>query len=55
MHGKGELIYIDGRRYVGEYKNNLRDGKGTFVTKEGRNEHEYNGWWQNNNRHGYGV
>ena len=43
MHGKGELIYTDGRRYIGEYKNNLRDGKGKFVTKEGKGEQEYDG------------
>ena len=55
MDGKGTLICIDGRSYTGEYKNNMRDGKGVYITKEGRNEHKYDGYWRKNKRWGHGV
>ena len=28
-HGKGKIIYNDGREYEGEWDNNLRTGTGT--------------------------
>ena len=28
--GKGKYIYNNGHKYEGEYKNNLRDGRGIY-------------------------
>ena len=55
MNGKGTLICVDGRSYTGEYSNNLRHGKGIFITKEGRNGYKYEGMWKMNKQSGHGV
>ena len=42
MEGKGIFSWIDGRKYVGEYKNDLKHGIGTFTWPDGRC---YHGEW----------
>jgi len=32
MHGIGELLFTDGSKYVGEFKENEICGQGTFVS-----------------------
>ncbi len=36
MHGQGTLTFTDGRKYIGEFKEDLMDGKGTFEWPDGR-------------------
>ncbi len=50
-NGKGKLTLDDGRRYVGEFKDNQRHGQGTW-TVEG---FKYTGGWQNDSYHGQGT
>ena len=50
--GHGSLTYGNGDKYVGEYKENNRDGKGTYYFAD--QGLIYIGDWQNNLRHGIG-
>ena len=34
MNGKGEWIFEDGTKYVGEFKNNLMHGEGTYISED---------------------
>ena len=43
--------YEDGRRYEGEWQNNMRHGKGTLTWPDGA---RYEGEWQNDKAHGKG-
>ena len=52
MHGKGVLIWNDGKRYDGEFKNDKRQGKGVFTWKDGR---VYDGEWADGKQHGRGI
>ena len=36
MNGKGVFNWGDGRKYEGEYKNDLKDGFGVFTWSDGR-------------------
>jgi hypothetical protein len=42
MHGRGTFIWKDGRKYIGEYQNDLKHGCGTFFWLDGRT---YEGGW----------
>ena len=42
MHGHGVFTWSDGRRYVGEYRNDLKDGWGIYIS----NGKKYEGNWQ---------
>ena len=42
----------DGAKYVGEFKDGLRHGKGTFIFPDGR---KYVGEWKDNMLHGQGT
>ena len=44
--------FIDGDVYVGEYRNNQRNGQGTFKWSHGD---RYVGEWRNGKRDGHGV
>jgi len=35
MHGKGSFEWPDGRTYIGEYKNDKKDGSGKFMWPNG--------------------
>ena len=64
MHGKGVFTWKDGRRYEGEYRNDLKHGQGIFTwpeTIEIQNElqeavvipkKEWKGKWENGVMHG---
>jgi hypothetical protein len=43
MHGKGHLIWPDGKEYIGDFVEDKRHGHGKFKWKDGR---EYEGQWQ---------
>lgn len=36
MHGEGEFIWEDGRRYIGSYSNDMKEGFGRFEWPDGR-------------------
>ena len=50
--GLGTCKWEDGSSYEGSWKNNLRHGKGMFISREG---HVYEGGWQTDYRHGHGI
>ena len=43
MHGIGELMWKDGKKYKGEFKNDKREGNGIFHWRDGR---IYDGQWR---------
>ena len=45
MSGKGKLCYEDGTVYLGEFKNDMRDGTGIVTHKNGQ---QYKGEWKYN-------
>ena len=53
MHGYGEMIYKDGSVYQGTWKDNKRDGQGTY--KDGPLGYQYYGSWKEDQKHGHGV
>ena len=44
MHGKGTTIWPDGRKYIGEYKHDKKDGNGLYIWADGK---KYDGNWSN--------
>ena len=46
------MVWKDGRRYVGEFKNSKEEGEGTFTYADGN---KYIGKWKNGKMHGLGV
>ncbi|ETO78252.1 hypothetical protein F444_06744 [Phytophthora nicotianae P1976] len=50
--GLGELIYTNGGRYVGQWKENQRHGKGIYQGVDG---YEYAGDWVDGTKHGVGI
>lgn len=43
-NGKGLFLWPDGRKYDGEYKDDLKDGYGMFSSKDGNTY--YKGQWK---------
>lgn len=43
MNGQGEFRWYDGRRYIGAYKNDKKDGYGEFYWPDGK---YYKGNWK---------
>ena len=52
FHGVGELLYADGSKYIGDFKDGIRCGKGIFTDSVG---HEYYGNFINDVKHGEHV
>jgi hypothetical protein len=52
MHGSGTFSWSDGRRYMGEYFDDRKNGYGEFVWPDGRS---YKGDWLNVKQHGKGM
>jgi hypothetical protein len=42
-HGHGTLVYPNGHKYFGDFKNDKRHGKGTYYFTDGDKEF---GWWE---------
>ena len=51
MDGYGIFTWPDGRKYIGNYKNDKKDGYGELTTKDGK---KYKGHWKNGKQHGEG-
>ena len=52
MHGKGEFTWKDGRKYIGDYINDIKNGNGEFVWPDGRS---WKGKFLDGRQHGKGV
>ena len=52
MEGHGVFTWQDGRKYVGDYRNDKKCGQGTFEWPDGR---KYIGAWENGKQHGEGL
>ena len=50
-HGKGKMLYNDGRVYEGDWKGNKKNGKGKYSHPEGA---VYEGDWLDGKKHGKG-
>lgn len=44
MDGQGEFTWNDGRKYIGDYKDDKKHGYGQFEWPDGR---KYKGYWEN--------
>ena len=51
-HGHGTMTYVDGSKYIGEWKNDRRHGKGTITFPDGV---KYIGEYKDGKRHGQGT
>jgi len=53
MQGNGEMIWKEGiKKYIGEFKNNQRNGTGTFYYENGN---VFEGEWKDGKRNGKGT
>lgn len=52
MHGQGVFKWKDGKKYVGGYVQDAREGYGEFTWPDGR---VYKGGWQKGKQHGEGT
>jgi hypothetical protein len=52
MHGYGEYRWPEGGKYIGEYDNNIKEGKGIFYWTNGR---VYEGDFAKGKPHGFGI
>ncbi|DBA02374.1 TPA: hypothetical protein N0F65_007193 [Lagenidium giganteum] len=50
--GMGEIMYVNGDRFIGAWKDNRRNGPGIFQSHLG---HEYIGEWVDGLKHGRGI
>ena len=51
MHGYGNYVWQDGRRYEGYYSQNKKHGDGTYTYSDGS---KYRGEWYDGMQHGIG-
>lgn len=51
MHGEGVYKWKDGRKYVGSYQNDKKNGFGKYYWNDGR---IFEGEWRNGKRNGKG-
>ena len=53
----GTLIYKDGSKYIGEFKDGKFNGQGLFTFPDGGEleGHKYEGEWKDDKKHGEGV
>lgn len=54
MQGHGELVWPDGRKYVGRFRQNKQDGFGTYIVESSNGETVYEGIWKNGKLYGIG-
>jgi len=51
MSGKGTYTWSNGKKFVGEYKNDKKEGYGVYIWPDGR---EYSGPWKAGKQDGIG-
>jgi hypothetical protein len=52
MDGFGICLYLDGREFKGEFKNNKMDGYGEYYWRDGR---RYFGFYKDDKKDGFGI
>jgi len=52
MHGFGVHLWKDGTVYVGQWRDDLKEGEGVYFYSDG---HSYQGPFEGDERHGVGV
>jgi len=52
LHGKGKMLWRDGRKYEGNWEYDKRNGKGMMIWEDGS---KYEGDWKNEKRNGSGI
>ena len=52
MHGEGTFTWTDGKKYIGNYRNDIKTGWGTYIFQDGS---KYLGNFKNGKMHGKGV
>ena len=52
MNGYGIYYFSDGRKYLGEWKNNYMEGFGIYLWK---NKKKYYGFFKKGVKHGFGI
>lgn len=52
LNGSGVMVYASGARYIGEFKNTVREGFGTCFYPDGGN---YKGYWSRDRQEGPGI
>jgi hypothetical protein len=52
QNGQGTFTWADGRKYIGEYKDDKRHGQGTLIFSNGD---KYVGEWKKGKRNGFGT
>lgn len=57
MHGKGRYYYANGDKYVGEFENGKKNGKGIMYwgAKSRFAGNRYDGEWKEDKMHGKGT
>ena len=46
------FVWKDGNKYIGYYKNNIKEGKGKFIWNNGKS---FEGYFRNGKPHGKGI
>ena len=52
MHGYGNYVWQDGRKYEGSYRHNKKHGEGAYTYSDGS---KYRGEWVDGMQHGVGF
>jgi hypothetical protein len=52
MHGKGEITYSNGTKFIGNYVDNVREGYGEYYQASGK---IFKGNYKKGKRHGKGI
>lgn len=55
LHGEGTMVWADGRRYEGQFRQNVYHGSGRLETPSGGGVTVYEGTWKNGKLEGKGV
>lgn len=53
LQGIGRFEYLNGSVYIGDWKENRKNGKGQLIEPDGRTV--FNGDWDNDYKHGKGT
>ncbi|XP_067137388.1 alsin [Centruroides vittatus] len=55
LHGHGEMLWPDGRKYIGKFSQNMQHGEGLYMVPSGEQFITYEGYWKDGKQNGLGV
>lgn len=55
LHGHGEMLWPDGRKYMGKFSQNMQHGEGIYLIPEDDQFITYEGYWKDGKQNGLGV